>query len=195
MGFLTFMRQRYTPIANGCQQQRAKNIFFLFNRLCVTIRQSGISEVWQRARPGSERSQVRILDPRPILMSKGKLGKARFCPWCGTDSLVRDTFSGDTQAEHTHVSYVCAVCCTGFSLRNSPRAMFVNRMYALDRKQRPPEKPNRGGGGHPPLSEKPLTELVRVEALLAAKSPHGRVNRESVNASLAAVRSAIQERL
>lgn len=128
-------------------------------------------------------------------MSRGKLGKARFCPWCATESLVRDTFSGDTQADHTHVSYVCTACCCGFSIRNSPRAMFVNRMYATERKQRPPDKPNSGAGsGKRPLSEKPLTELVRVEALLAAKRPHGRVNRESVNASLAAVRLAIQER-
>lgn len=124
-------------------------------------------------------------------MAKGKLGKARFCPWCGTDSLVRDLFTVDTKSHHTHVSFICTVCCAGFSMRESPRAKFVNRMYALERKQRPPEKK---GGGRPPLPERPLDELVRIEALLAAKRPRGKVNRESVGASLAAVRMAIQER-
>lgn len=132
-------------------------------------------------------------------MSRGKLGKATHCPWCGTKSLERDTFSGDTAAEHTHVSYVCTVCNTGFSVRNSPRAMFVNRMYATERKQRPPEERIRQQlkipkNSCPPLTQRPVEELKQIERLLAGKSPYTKSSRQHIEDSLNAVRNELARR-
>lgn len=126
-------------------------------------------------------------------MSKGKLGKARCCPWCGTATLERDYFNTATTCVDSCVSYICVTCCTGFSIRESPRASFVNRMYAVERKQRPPDEHHKGGG-QIPLTERPLPELLQIETLLKAKRPRNRSDRERVGASLAAVRKAIQER-
>lgn len=132
------------------------------------------------------------------IMSRGKLGKATHCPWCGTATLVRDTFSADTQSEHTHVSYICTTCCVGFSVRNSPRAMFVNHMYAIERAKRPPEERIRqqlkGNGGAAPLMVRPTEELKRVEGLLAAKKPHTKASREHIEKSLQAVRNELARR-
>lgn len=122
--------------------------------------------------------------------SRGKLGKAIFCPWCGTKTLQRDTFSNDTNAEHTHVSYICETCCEGFSLRPSPRALFVNRMYAEERARRGPNTTSTSGGS-PPLIERPLAELKDIERILLDIKPRGKADRESVAESLRKVREAI----
>lgn len=113
-------------------------------------------------------------------MSRGKLGKARFCPWCSTATLQRDTFSADTQSKHTHVSYICTVCHTGFSIRDSPRVMFVNRMYAIERAKRPPEeriKQQVKGSGATALTNRSVENLVGLEKLLASKTPQHKAKR------------------
>lgn len=112
-------------------------------------------------------------------MGKGKLGKATFCPWCGTPTLTRDTFNSDTQRSDTHVSYTCSSCCTGFSLRDSPRVMFVNRMYAEVRKQRPPDNEHHPRSGQLPLSERSDFEINRIHELLLAKRPRTKAGKEA----------------
>src|SRR5687767_2007908 len=130
-------------------------------------------------------------------MSKGKLGRARFCPWCGTRTIERDNFNqSDTHHSDNHISYVCTTCHTGFSLQNSPRVMFAHRMYAQERQLRPPEERIRQQlkikqGGCPPLSVRPLDELRNIESLLAAKKPHTKSSREHIESSLQAVRNEI----
>lgn len=73
-------------------------------------------------------------------MSKGDLGQARFCPWCGTESLMRDYFNqSETHHANSHVSFICTSCNRGFSINNSPRVMFAHRMIASERRIRPPK--------------------------------------------------------
>lgn len=133
-------------------------------------------------------------------MSKGKLGRARYCPWCGTQTLERDRFNqNDTHHADSHISYLCTTCQTGFSLYNSPRVMFAHRMFADDRQLRPPEERIRQQlkipqGGCPPLADRGLEDLERIESLLASKKPHTKTSKEHIAASLTAVRNEIGRR-
>ena len=75
--------------------------------------------------------------------------------------------------------------------------MFVNRMYAVERKCRAPEERIRQqvkGSGKTALSERPLEELERIEGLLVAKKPHTKTSREHIRSSLEAVRNEIARR-
>lgn len=120
--------------------------------------------------------------------------RAECCPWCGTRTLVRDGFVRSEHTSYSCVSYICVLCNTGFSLRNSPRADFVNRMYAAERSQRPPEDEHRLKPGSPPLSSRTLFELQRLEELLLAKSPASRASREANERHLSYVRAELRRR-
>lgn len=133
-------------------------------------------------------------------MSKGKLGRIKFCPWCGTRTIKRDLFNqSDTHTSDNHISFICDTCHAGFSIQNSPRVMFAHRMFADDRQLRPPEERIRQQlqipqGGCSPLTERPLEELERIEGLLASKKPYTKRSREHIQASLSAVRNEIARR-
>jgi hypothetical protein len=63
-----------------------------------------------------------------------RLKNARFCPWCGTNSLVRDQF-GDW--ENKLPAFICSVCHAGFTLSRSPRAEFALELFGRERRCRP----------------------------------------------------------
>lgn len=133
-------------------------------------------------------------------MARGKLRKVKFCPWCGTATVERDTFNqSDNHHANDHVSWTCSNCLTGFSVAHSPRTMFVHRMYAQERQLRPPEERIRqqlqmSRGGSPPLRERPLEELEQIEKSLTEKKPHTKTSREHIESSLRAVRNEIERR-
>jgi len=80
-------------------------------------------------------------------VSKRLFTSARFCPWCGTETLERDEY----QREHGRVSrdgrpayefgipeYVCRICGAGFKLGPSMRHAHAVALFAEHRKMRPP---------------------------------------------------------
>ena len=128
--------------------------------------------------------------------SRGKLHKAQCCPWCGTRTLVRDGFNPASHSAYNCVSYICVLCHTGFSLRDSPRAQYVNRMYAIERAQRPPdaEHVQARRTGAPPLTEKSLHELQRLDELLRSKRPSSKAGRDANADQLRNVRAELARR-
>lgn len=126
--------------------------------------------------------------------SRGKLHKAQCCPWCGTRTLVRDRFDPTSHRDYACVAYICTVCFAGFSLRDSPRANFVNRMYQIERTQRPPENEHVQRSGARPLTERSLFELTRLDELLRAKSPNSNASRQANALQLKNVRAELTRR-
>lgn len=128
--------------------------------------------------------------------SRGKLHKAQCCPWCGTRTIVRDGFEASNHLAYTSVNYICTVCFAGFTLRESPRAQFVNRMYQLERAHRPQDSEHvlaRQPGARP-LSDRSLFELTRLEELLQAKSPASHASRKANTEQLINVRAELMRR-
>lgn len=126
--------------------------------------------------------------------SRGKLHKAECCPWCGTRTLVRDNFNPASHSAYSCVSYICTVCHAGFSLKESPRAQFVNRMYAAERMARPPENEHIQRAGSPPLTERTLYELQRLEELLRSKHPASHASKQANALQLKNVRAELNRR-
>lgn len=68
---------------------------------------------------------------------------ARFCPWCGTESLKRDDYhlthpSNRQKPNPTSVppEYVCLTCSVGFRLSASRRHEAANDLFAEHRRMR-----------------------------------------------------------
>lgn len=128
--------------------------------------------------------------------SRGKLHKAQCCPWCGTRTIVRDGFNPASHTDYNCVSYICVLCNAGFSLRDSPRAQYVNRMYAEERARQPPtaEHVFARRGGSPPLTERSLHELQRLDEVLRSKHPRSKTSREANAEQLKNVRAELNRR-
>lgn len=128
--------------------------------------------------------------------SRGKLHKAQCCPWCGTRTIVRDGFNPASHSAYNCVSYICANCNTGFSLKDSPRAQYVNRMYAEERQRQPPtaEHVFARRGGSPPLSERSLYELQRLEEVVRSKHPASSSSRQANAEQLKNIRAELARR-
>lgn len=69
-----------------------------------------------------------------------KVKNARFCPWCGVESLFRDDYEREV---HNHaannpqgVDWICLACGVGFRLTNSFRANLALRLLRDERKRR-----------------------------------------------------------
>lgn len=94
------------------------------------------------------------------------------------------------------MAYICTICFAGFSLRDSPRANFVNRMYQIERAQRPPDAEHvmaRQSGARP-LSERSLHELQRLVEILRAKRPGKKSSKEANALQLQNVRAELNRR-
>lgn len=126
--------------------------------------------------------------------SRGKLHKAQCCPWCGTRTLVRDGFVSEDHKSYSQVSYICSICFAGFSIRDSPRAQFAQRMYAIERQQRAPNDEHIQKPGKPPLTARSLYELTRIEELLRAKKPHSKESKAANALQLINVRAELARR-
>lgn len=125
--------------------------------------------------------------------SRGRLHLARICPWCGTATLVRDRFTGEGYREKG-ASFLCTVCHTGFQLSNSPRVQFAERMFQMDRAQRPPENEHRTFVQCKPLTERSMFELQRIEGVLKSKRPATKSSKEHNARCLSAVQGEIRRR-
>lgn len=125
--------------------------------------------------------------------SRGKLHLARICPWCGTATLVRDHFAAEGYREKG-ASFFCTVCQTGFQLTNSPRVQFADRMFQIDRAQRPPENEHRTFVQSKPLTERSMFELQRIEGVLKGKRPHSKSSKEHNGRCLKAIQDEIKRR-
>jgi hypothetical protein len=124
-----------------------------------------------------------------------RLKYAIFCPWCGTKSLVRDYFNPASKSpDSAPPSFICDNCCTGFQLRQSPRVQFVQRMYASERAQRPPENEHKHFVRSEPLTERSVFELQRIVGVLKGKKPRSRESREHITRSLAALEGELKRR-
>ena len=60
-----------------------------------------------------------------------RLKAAKFCPWCGTQTLERDKF-GDNWADKPP-SFICTACRAGFTLTRSPRTEFAIELFSRER--------------------------------------------------------------
>jgi len=125
--------------------------------------------------------------------SRGKLHTARICPWCGTPTLVRDHFAVEGYREKG-ASFFCTVCHTGFQITHSPRVRFAERLFQLDRAQRPPENEHRTFVQSKPLTERSMFELQRIESVLKAKRPHSQSSKEHNARCLQTVQDEIKRR-
>jgi hypothetical protein len=89
-------------------------------------------------------------------------------------------------------------CNTGFSLKNSPRVEFTNRMFQIERAQRPPDDRAIGARAKvkstPSLADLSLAELERIEETLMKKRPYTARSRQHIHKSLDAVRAEIRKR-
>lgn len=65
--------------------------------------------------------------------SRGKLHKARFCPWCGLDRIERDNYANP---DHSKVEFVCLSCGACFRLMEGSRRLAAARIFAQERKFR-----------------------------------------------------------
>lgn len=130
--------------------------------------------------------------------SRGKLHLARICPWCGTPTLRRDYFTNERtteqQAASGPISFICDNCFTGFTVKESPRTVFVQHMYARDRQQRPPENEHRTFVGSKPLTERSVFELQRIAGVLRAKRPRSQDSKEHLERCLVAVEGELEKR-
>lgn len=72
-----------------------------------------------------------------------RFAAARFCPWCGSESIRRDDYhlSHPTKRQQKNPTcpppeFVCSSCGTGFRLSASRRHSDANDLFAMHRKMR-----------------------------------------------------------
>ena len=68
--------------------------------------------------------------------------QARFCPWCGVESLERDQYKRDRHSHGVgnggcHPEFTCRTCGSGFELRNSNRADQAVALLRAESRLRP----------------------------------------------------------
>ena len=80
-------------------------------------------------------------------MSRRQFTAATFCPWCGTESIERDTYrkdhgkkgkGGRSGFEFGNAEFTCRICGAGFRLSPSLRHEHAKSLFAEHRKLRPP---------------------------------------------------------
>lgn len=92
-------------------------------------------------------------------------------------------------------SFICTVCHTGFTLRNSPRVEFANMMYQRERRAaRPNDAEHRNFVATKPLTERSVFELQRIAGVIKSKQPSSADARERNAASLKAVEGELARR-
>ena len=60
-----------------------------------------------------------------------EFGKGRFCPWCSTETLMRDIYQVTP-----HPEYFCTLCGMGFRIEPSSRYQQACKYFKLERKKR-----------------------------------------------------------
>lgn len=73
----------------------------------------------------------------------GDFSTVRFCPRCGVDNIQRDRYRVDTKVgeikgKDLYPEFICLVCGFGFLVRPSLRWEHSIRLFARERKLRPP---------------------------------------------------------
>lgn len=79
------------------------------------------------------------------VMRQRKFASAKFCPFCGTETLIRDEYrsEGETDSKAAHYGrsaypeWICSICNVGFKLSPSRRHEHALALFKEHRKMRP----------------------------------------------------------